>query len=216
MKVYTFGDSWGAGAELKPKEITFGKIIADKLNVEHDNLAVEGSSLGVILFTLLQNNNLITDDDIVLIVVPPDVRWYGMNVNHEFYPVLLDTDEWKRMLHDKPIDWFIQHHNLFIYSIQSVLNSKGCKYIMMHNYGELCIKPEFQTLIDNNVFLSNKSLTSLLSSSDWNNYTLDSDGPNIKFTGKYFAGNFSHPNQDGHYRIAELINEKMKLYDTSK
>jgi hypothetical protein len=98
-----------------------------------------------------------------------------------------------------------------------MLTAKKCRFLLMHNFGRLVIKPQFQSLINREAFLSTKSLTELLTGSDvWENYqsrNWDEDGPDTsRFTGKYFAGTQFHPNQLGHYRIAELINEKMKLY----
>lgn len=217
MRVFTFGDSWGAGAELQPKEITFGQIISNHLKVPHLNFSFSGYSLANIMFIMIDNYESITDNDIVLVVIPPDVRWYTMDHRKQFKPLWINTDEWKTTLHDKPIEWFIAHHNLFIYTIYSMLTAKKCRFLLMHNFGRLVIKPQFQSLINREAFLSTKSLTELLTGSDvWENYqsrNWDEDGPDAnRFTGKYFAGTQFHPNQLGHYRIAELINEKMKLY----
>lgn len=216
MKVFSFGDSWGYGSELKPKEIPFGQIIANNLGVEHINLSKEGMSFPCIMFEIFDHAKKINEDDVVLIIIPPDIRWYSMDPAKKFYtvtPFKSTEEEWKNYVLKKPLEWFIHHHNLFMFSIQSLLKEKKCKYMMAHNYGTLKIVDPYVELIDTSVFLSDMSLTKLLGSNDWKeNYTKDSDGPDIEFTGKYFAGNITHPNQLGHKKIAELINQKMKLY----
>jgi hypothetical protein len=108
--------------------------------------------------------------------------------------------------------------------MQSIFDGIGCKYMFMHNYGgEFTIHNHFKKLIKVDKFLDIKnSLTTLLSSEDgftsWK-----SDGPQKvypsvpldvekkgTFTGKYFEGNQTHPNQLGHYRIKELIEDAFR------
>ena len=121
--------------------------------------------------------------------------------------------EWFEFAKDKPLDWFILHHNLFIYTIQTLLSKKGCKFLLAHNYGRLEILPQFKNLIDTDSFLSDKSLTFLLANSDWDNYNQYKEDcpPNEHFTGPYFIGNKTHPNQSGHQQIAKLFMEKLNV-----
>jgi hypothetical protein len=125
--------------------------------------------------------------------------------------------------------WFRYHASLFTYSIQSALDSIGCTYLFMHNYGgEFVVDDRFKSLINTNNFLNiKKSLTSLLEANDryeaWEkDITLENliDGPvnappdlilsrREDFNSKYFEGNASHPNQIGHYRIKELIEDAL-------
>lgn len=215
MKVFSFGDSWAAGAELRPGQKTFSQLIAEELNVEHTTFSKEGFSLGQIMFSIFQNHESLTKDDIVLVIVPPDTRWYNMNTQTapEMYSIMGGMIEWFEFAKDKPLDWFILHHNLFIYTIQTILSKKGCKFLLAHNYGRLEILPQFKSLIDTDLFLSDKSLTYSLVNSDWDNYNkLKEDcPPNEYFTGPYFLGNKTHPNQYGHQQIAKLLMEKLNV-----
>lgn len=220
MTVYTYGDSWGYGSMLKDGEIPFGQIIANKLNVRHSNQATPGNSLGFINFKIFEMNHLITENDIVLIVVPPDTRWYGMHEDGKFKTIStqIQDDEWYQVLGNKPLLWFQKHHNYFVFAIQELLKRKKCRFMFMCNYGELSPLREYKALIDKETMLSEKSLSELLTGSIVYKLSKLFDGPSInEFSGKYFEGTLTHPNQLGHYRIAELINDKMKLYeDTSK
>jgi len=96
----------------------------------------------------------------------------------------------------------------------------------MHNYGgEFTIDKRFKSLINTDNFLDiKKSLTTLLEANDryqaWQKDENLIDGPvsespfvvlkNRKvFNSKYFEGNANHPNQLGHYRIKELIEDAL-------
>ena len=219
MTIYTFGDSWGYGAELKTGEIPFGQIIANKLNILHVNYAVPGISLGNINFKLFELQHRIKKEDIVLIVIPPDTRWYGMRENGHFKTITMDrnNDEWNSVVGDKPLQWFEKHHLYFVFAMQELLKRKGCKFMFMCNYGKLNTNLAYGTLIDTDTILSDKSLSELLTGTLIYKLSKLFDGPFVdEFSGKYFEGTTSHPNQLGHYRIAELINDKMKLYDTNE
>ena len=96
----------------------------------------------------------------------------------------------------------------------------------MHNYGgEFTIDKRFKSLINTDNFLDiKKSLTTLLEANDgyqaWQKDKNLIDGPvgespfvelkNRKvFNSKYFEGTCNHPNQLGHYRIKELIEDAL-------
>lgn len=214
MRVYSFGDSWAYGSELKPGDRTFGQILADKLRITHINHGTPGFSMGNVMLSLLEQTANLTKDDIVIVILPPDIRWYTMTKTKAWKSLQSNNQEWIDYFVEKPIEYFIHHHNIFLYTMQSALKDKQCKYVLCHNYGNLQILPQYENLIDRSVLLSEHSLTQLLSDDDWNdNYDIDkkSDGP-PRFTGKYFLGNYNHPNQLGHKRIAELINDKLKIY----
>ena len=68
--------------------------------------------------------------------------------------------------------------------------------------------------INKDYFLSEDSLTTLLGAEDWlENYNKHDrkDGPETEnFSGKYFEGKLTHPNDLGHQQIAKMIYEKLQ------
>ena len=222
--IYCFGDSWGAGAELKKGEKPFVELFDEQAK----NFSVPGEGLPMITQRILEWHHVIKKWETVFVVIPPDTRWYTENKN-VFENLTIYTDEYPNkkymdFISDKTSFWFMYHANLFVYTIQSIFDGIGCKYMFMHNYGgEFTIHRNFKKLIKVDKFLDIKnSLTTLLSSEDgftsWK-----SDGPQKvhpsvpldvekkgTFTGKYFEGNQTHPNQLGHYRIKELIEDAFR------
>jgi hypothetical protein len=218
--IYCFGDSWAAGAELKFGQKPFVHWLARELDAEYANLGKSGSSLGIILHTLISNIEKLTSDDLVLIIVPPDTRWYDENKQNGFYSVMShQRDDYLKFLNSKTTEWFKYHHALFVYSIQKILNDVGCQYIMAHNYGQIDEIKKYGLSIDFDRFLCNNDLTTILSDSlsTWKNYAdhlppehrFDTTGPPVElFSGRYFEGCRQHPNELGHKHIAELLLEK--------
>lgn len=218
--LFCFGDSWGAGAELKPGEQPFAQIVATALNIHFDNYSMQGHSLGIILHSIVSNVNKLQPDDTVIVVVPPDTRWYDENEKDGFYSLMKWDDDYFKFLNKKTLDWFTYHHAMFVYTIQKTLNDVGCYYVMAHNYGQIDEYKKYNFQIDYQKFLSDTNLTQLLTNEgkQWDSYpehlktrcTDVQDGPpELLFTGKYFEGCQQHPNQLGHQRIAELILEKI-------
>ena len=115
------------------------------------------------------------------------------------------------------VEWFRYHHNLFIYTIQKILTDVEAKFVLAHNYGQIELLPEFENLIDKNVFLDfNKSLMTILGAIDsFKSYNKDlEDGPGHWEKQKYFIKNDNHPNNKGHKVIADLLRNKFnELYN---
>lgn len=214
-KIYCFGDSWAAGAELKESEKPFVHWFAENLGKEYVNFGQQGASLGIILYTLICNIDKIKSDDIVLVVIPPDVRWYDENEEQGFYSLMQwMTEDYVKSLNNKTVEWFKYHHLVFIYTMQKLLDEIGCFYLLAHNYGQLPTNDQYKIPIDYNKFLSKVDLTNLISEryDPWCSYQLIIDGPTHvhDFHGKYFEGNVDHPNELGHKRIAEIMLEYYK------
>jgi hypothetical protein len=218
--IFCFGDSWGAGAELKFNEHPFVHWFAKELGSNYKNFSKEGSSLGIILHTLIDQITAITKNDTVLVIIPPDARWYDENAEKGFYTVMnWQREDYFKFLNNKTLEWFRYHHALFVYAIQKILNDIGCYYIMAHNYGQIKELQKYKLQIDYQRFLSDTDLSNLLSDKPkiWKSYPedlppehrFDQDGPpDNLFTGKYFEGCKCHPNELGHKRIAELMIQK--------
>jgi hypothetical protein len=219
--IHCFGDSWAAGAELKKDQYPFVHWVADHLGTTYNNFGKNGNSLGIIVHSIVQRLNEITPTDLVIVVVPPDTRWYDENPGRGFYNLSIEQqDDFLKFLNYKTLEWFKYHHALFIYLIQKMLTDCGCTYIMMHNYGQIADTKKYNLHVDYDRFLSEHDLTTLLSDNPytWTNYPAhlspvqkfnDTDGPPMDiFTGKYFAGCQSHPNELGHKEIARLLIQK--------
>ena len=220
--IYCFGDSWGAGSELKKGEKPFVELFDEQAK----NFSVSGEGLPMITQHILEWHHVIKKWETVFVVIPPDTRWYTQNGdnfrNFTIYDGEYPSKRYMDFVSDKTSFWFMYHANLFVYTIQSIFDGIGCKYMFMHNYGgEFTIHRDFSELIKVDKFLDIKnSLTTLLSSED--DFTVwESDGPLKRgpsndgreketFTGKYFEGNKCHPNQLGHYRIKELIEDAFR------
>ncbi len=224
--IYCFGDSWGVGSELKKGEKPFVELF----NEPYKNYSFAGNSYPIIMVAFLDNYKDIKPEDTVIIVVPPDIRWYtqlgdafkNFNIGvpfHKNFP----NKKYMEWIDDKDSRWFIFHSSLFTYTIQTILDKIGCRYLFMHNYGgEFIIDDRFKSLINIDNFLNiKKSLTDLLSDSTddysaWKREPIKkwwkklADGPTRKaFSGIYFEGNLHHPNQLGHYRIKELVEDAL-------
>jgi hypothetical protein len=208
-QVFAFGDSWAYGSELQDGEQPFVHWFAESVDMPYTNFGQEGSSLAIVLKTIVDNLLTITKDSIVLVIIPPDVRWYSETEKLGFYTIT-DWDEYLRIAGDHSMEWFIYHHAVFIYTIQKLLNDCGCQYILAHNYGSIDRLQNYSFPIDYNNFLSRRDLTSILSNKN-NAWTRLFHDPEAElFTGKYFEGCIHHPNLLGHKRIAELMLEKYR------
>lgn len=221
-KVFCFGDSNAAGAELQPHEHPFVHWVANTLNAPYENHGVCGASLGLILHSLVAKIPDITADDLVLVTIPPDIRWYDQNDDRGFFSLqTYERKEYFAFLNNKGLEWFRYHHALFIYSMQKILNDIGCTYILTHVYGQMDEYKHYGLKIDFTKFLSDVSMLNLLAETAsfiWRCYPdhlprehhLDRDGPDfIDRESKYFWPNDGHPNELGHQRIAELMVEKL-------
>jgi len=213
-KLFCFGDSWGYGSELNFHigEVPFANIVSKRLKIKLKNYSVPNMSLGLILRTVSMNAEKITSDDLVLIVVPPDSRWYTEKSGH--WETLDYTEENKESILDKSDDWFIYHHQLFIYSIGKILEDIGCDFIFMHNYGKFPLLDAgyFFSKYYADKFLSEKSLTSILTDASDKFFPIETElRQGELFYGVFFKGCRWHPNKKGHSLIADLILKKINV-----
>jgi hypothetical protein len=207
--LYCFGDSWGYGAELNFNidEKPFAKLLANEFSYDLKNFSQNNMSLGLITRTISKVADQISNTDIVLVVIPPDSRWYT-----EWETI--DYIESANFYIDKTDDWFSYHHQLFIFTICEMLKKTGCKYLLMHNYGEFPLHNSeyYFSKFYQDKFLSQNSLTDILTGSSnckIGPIEVEKLQDGYLFYGPYFEGNRWHPNQKGHEKIAELI--KLKL-----
>ena len=222
--LYCFGDSWGYGSELDlSHEVPFINLLADKSKVNFINNSEQGSALGKITHSIFQTD--FKKNDFIIVIIPPDTRWYYENVHNGLSSLFVVSEKDLKNTNDLHLKefthyldtvshkkiWFDYHNSLFIFSMQQYFEEISTNYMFIHNYG--IIKPYgvFDKLIKKDKFLNfERSLTSLLTNvDDYNIVELNKDGPdNHIFTGEYFEGNGTHPNQKGHIKISEMI------YDT--
>jgi hypothetical protein len=219
--LYCFGDSWGKGHELDLSyEVPFINVLAQKSNVEFTNISEGGCSLGKITHSIFQNT--FKKEDFVVIIVPPDTRWYYENESGGMTSLFVTSSGHLRSMNDLEMreynhwlhtmihkkTWFQYHISLFIFSIQQYLETTSTNYMFIHNYGQVTPFGVFDTIINKHRFLDfNRSLTSLLTGVEEEDlFKLTQNNPyhNI-FSGEYFEGKESHPNQKGHIRISDMI-----------
>lgn len=213
MKIFTFGDSWAAGAGLKKHENNFTYYLGKELGYETQNYGKSGSSLGQITHEFIRQHDKISSDDLVVVIIPPDTRWYTQNKGIIQSMQDYKSKEYKQFLKGKTGYWFLYHHSLFIHTIYNICKTKNISVILAHNYGELVFMRELGKLIPKDIFLdTTKSLTKLLGEKEWqDNYQLDINGPPAEhFVGDYFIKNDNHPNELGHKRISELLLKKYR------
>ena len=228
FKILCFGDSNAAGAELDPGQHPFVHWVAKELNCPYTNYARSGSSLGLILHTLVANLHEINKKDLVLIVIPPDTRWYDENEEQGFYSLQnYMRDDYFKFLNNKSLEWFRYHHALFIYTVQKILEDAGCNYIMTLAYGSIEEIQVYDLKIKMDQFLSKLDLLNLLAAIptqvklyDFDSpaeHRYDNDYPNnraIIHKNPYFYNGrgekINHPNEAGHKRLAELILKKYR------
>jgi len=209
MKIYTFGDSWGAGWGLEDNEKNFTQYLETYLSCSAKNYSQSGSSLGQITHDFINKHHKLMPGDLVTVIVPPDVRWYTER-NKKIYSLFLCNKKHRQFLKGKTDYWFLYHHALFMHSIYTVCLEKKANVIFAHNYGKLIIHEAFENLIPKKIFLDyNRSLADLLGSADWfGNYSLNHDGPPRPLVGENFIPNDTHPNEKGHEIIANLLYNK--------
>jgi len=213
--LYVFGDSWAAGAELVDDEKPFAYYLAELLNSEHRNLGRNGASLGQILKHVITTVDNIRENDTVVVIIPPDIRWYTIDKHYSFNSLTIGMPEYVKLVDSLSMEWFIYHHNLFIYTIITMVTRMTKNLVLAHNYGKLVIHDWFTHKIDKQYFLSeNNSLSALLDETEWlSNYSKHDrkDGPKSEqFFGIYFEGKLQHPNDLGHRQIANIIYDKLQ------
>ena len=167
-----------------------------------------------ILQKIITTVDNLDENDTVVVIIPPDIRWYTIDNQYSFKSLSIGNPQYARLADTLSVEWFIYHHNLFIYTIISMITQKTKNLVLAHNYGKLVIHEWFDNKIDRQYFLSENSLTVLLGSDEWlYNYTKHNrkDGPGPEqFSGKYFEGKHNHPNDLGHLQIAMIIYDKLQ------
>lgn len=223
-RIVSFGDSWAYGAELKNPEIeNYSYLLSKRTSIPYYNYGANANSLQFITTEIFQKYTPQTDD-FILVCVPPDIRSLGERLDGSFMSVFTTipeeqtpTLEKKQFYHFIDVisqlkSWSPYHQLLNLFSIQSYFKSLNIPYLFFTNFGYIDFTFNFQGKIDKNHLLE-KSLTTLLGGNDSNicpsRFSVDGPTPDI-FTGKYFKGNNTHPNLEGHKIIADTIyNHKM-------
>ena len=213
--IWVFGDSWAEGYGLKEDEKRFSDFLSEHYQTEVTNLGMSASSMGQVAAEIFKNSDKFRYSDVLIAIIPPDVRWYKILNDeyqvHSLYEGLPDYEKFLDVFYQPA--WFTYHHSLFIYSICQLAHQKGMVLLLAHNYGKLKIAPFFESLIDNNVFLSrDKSLVHHLSGEEmWkDNFKLKDNYGMRQIDGEYFIPRNNHPNEAGHKFIANLITERFK------
>lgn len=203
-KLVTFGDSWVVGTELESHEKNFSTILADMLNLKHENHGISGASNDE---TFLQLKNYCAskkpgEEVIAVILITSPIRSLYIDHDNNRRQILP-----KAKLEDKDRDYYFFKY--FHSPAQEALRLELCLNALQNLCREYNIKDYYI--------------------SGWADIDLDSAGINKKrffpktcaelfdaptehefsFAGsnKYIYPNNCHPNQLGHQLIAkELYN----------
>jgi len=209
MKILSFGDSWTAGWGLKKHEKNFTEHLSKYFRCTSQNFGISGSSLGHILHTFSKEIFIAKKTDLIVVIVPPDTRWYTEAGDNQVRSLMSNESAYKNFVKDKTTYWFKYHHCLFIHSMYSICMQKNLNAIFAHNYGNLDLVKPFNKLVPNNVFLDKKqSLTKLLEGQDYDNYSLEHDGPPESGGNDNFIPGDTHPSEQGHRIIAKMLLKK--------
>ena len=223
-KILSFGDSWCYGFELdKPETQCYTHLLSEKINSDYINYGLNGNSFSKITNEILTEG--INKSDFILVCIPPDIRFIGEDKNGNLIPLYSDDsvnscefiqkqmDYYKEVITDyKNFNSYFQLLNL--YTLQNYLSDLQVNFLFFVNYGNIDYKFKFNGKIDKSNFLINHSLTNFLGGNDLTLTPSKLNTDNIEasiFKGKYFKGNFNHPNILGHEKIADLIYNNSKF-----
>ena len=223
-RILSFGDSWCYGFELdKPETQCYTHLLSEKINSDYINYGLNGNSFSKITNEILTEG--INKSDFILVCIPPDIRFIGEDKNGNLIPLYSDDsvnscefiqkqmDYYKEVITDyKNFNSYFQLLNL--YTLQNYLSDLQVNFLFFVNYGNIDYKFKFNGKIDKSNFLINKSLTNFLGGNDLTLTPSKLNTDNIEasiFKGKYFKGNFNHPNILGHEKIADLIYNNSKF-----
>lgn len=228
-RIISFGDSWTIGDELLNPEIeNYTHLLSNRCNVPYINYGQNGGSFKLISSYIFRNYSP-QKGDFALVCIPPDIRDMGEDEEGNFislytlYNPKEDLLKYSDLLKKQYLyfmevitnfkNWSPYHQLLNLFALQQFFLSHQTPILFFNNYGYINYNFGFNGKIDKSLFLSNSSLTTLLGGKDLSQYPafLNKDGLNDKiFTGKYFEGNNTHPNPEGHKVIADTIyNHKM-------
>ena len=228
-KILSFGDSWCYGFELdKPETQCYTHLLSEKINSDYINYGLNGNSFSKITNEILTEG--INRSDFILVCIPPDIRFIGEDKNGNLIPLYSDDsvnscefiqkqmDYYKEVITDyKNFSSYFQLLNL--YTLQNYLSDLQVNFLFFVNYGNIDYKFKFNGKIDKSNFLINYSLTNFLGGNDLTLTPSKLNTDNIEasiFKGKYFKGNFNHPNIQGHEKIADLIYNNSKFQEWLK
>lgn len=218
IKVY--GDSWVYGSELNEGEKPFTYHLEQLTGIKTFNYGLEGCAYGHMTHTILTDKKP-NSNTFIIVVIPPDIRWYSETHGNYYSLFNLGDIENLSAVHPAQLrdfehyydtlnvreSWFNYNSTLFTYTLYNYFKERNTGFLLMHNYGTLSHYSNLKSMIPEDIFLSyDMSLTAILGGEDRDLYAEKKDGPVPEmFTGKYFEGNETHPNELGHKRIAELI-----------
>lgn len=220
-KIWFYGDSWPAGAELRRISQfpypNFPNLVAKKTGIETVNQSVEGSSQSRILYQFLDSH--VEPNDIAVFSLTAKTRRTYLTRDNEINEVQYITDE------------------TIVNDYENHMNSAITVSLLYYMCRQRSVEPYFLNLFDCN-WLTNamfdevptscwiipptESVVSMLFDYDffhcYNHHHegslrewLDTENENVK---KYIRPCRSHPNAFGHEVIADYIIKKLNLQMT--
>jgi hypothetical protein len=208
-RLVVFGDSWPAGAELKPNEKTFGELLHEKLGTdEFVNYSQEGTSIDHLIVQLkkyMSETKFVTDTAVFFITNP--IR-YMINENNSWNtirPTGDKTPKTKFYYEYLQSDQLDNHRaNTTILALQKMIQSSATIVKDVYLEGWTNIKWEYPG-IDKRKFVPRTALEMFQAQMNKNTSEI------VKYQNNpYIYPNKYHPNQKGHQLIADQLYEFIK------
>ena len=231
-----FGDSWVKGAELElsvpaheVKNCVFPKLVSDYFGANCKNYGIVGSSTDIIPLNFFKIVNTINTDDIVFFCLTGRNRISILDNNGDPYFIKASDTDKKSNLWYKFFD--SKHQAIYNYDKTINLLYLWCKELKIKCYfanifhkeeteifnlipDDRWILPKNHFLAQDIVYINDEVLNEVVSN-DMPNITLADWDLQKQMIKKYFSPGKSHPNVDGHKKIAELIIEKLTNAENS-
>lgn len=202
-RVVTFGDSWPDGCELKPGEITYGRILANKLNCEFINMAQGATSIDHMVVqskTYIQNNTDHTET-LAVFFLTSYLRFLYFENNRPSGGVPRDDSPvsvaWYKYIHSEEL---AQHRaNTCILALQNMCQQVGIidRYICGWTRPDLSYPGIDSSKIHPELAINWINV-------DADDLSLGRQGKSIR-SNPYMMPNVDHPNQAGHHKIADVL-----------
>ena len=209
MKLVSFGDSWPAGAELNPGEKPFVQLIAEKLDLEHDNYSQPGTSIPHMILKLQQSikddpgghpmalfcitsssRSMYYDDDYL-----ENMGWREMHIRANDAA----SQSYYRNMYSDQLAYF--HANVYILALQQICQRHNINDRYVFCWENFDLMPGI-----NASKIYSRTLVDIIGAgllSGKNEIAIDPNHYNI-------SPKENHPNQNGHYAIANELAEWIK------
>jgi hypothetical protein len=203
----TFGDSWPYGSELPVSVPTYGKLIANKLDISYFCFANPATSIEHMILQLQQAIPQLdhTQKNLAIFTLTSPTRsiYFNSNVAREIYIGTNDaiSKNYFKYLWSDALDHL--KVNTTILALQHICSRYNIDDYYVSGFNS--INPDYYGIDVTRIFNNgNMSLADLLDC-QVSDGMFDNMDFCIDHTNKYITPNICHPNQLGHEKIAEVL-----------